>query len=301
MYDPKTEAKEFYGADESEAKAAAVSYFGRPEGELTVKVIDSVFGLGARTVVVAQPTEMIGKASSGGGDRGDRRDRPERGSRDRDRGRGDRGDRGGRGGRDRERDGGRSRRGRDQADSVEAAPLPEPSAPSVGTAEGEIGEIGAFVLGVVERMDIGPFQISAQSEDRFEAFQISGEAAEALSAGDGRAPEALQLLANQAAGILHEEPPRVVVDVEGDRDKREAFLARVADRAAKRALDTGRSVALDPMNGKDRRGIHVALRETAGVATMSIGEGGYRQVLVVPEGAAEWDEAQAANEQAADG
>ena len=184
--------------------------------------------------------------------------------------------------------------------AAEPAPPIEPSAPSVGTAQGDIGEIGAFVLGVVERMDIGPFEISAQTEDNFAAFQVSGEAAEALGSGDGRAPEALQVLANQAAGMIHEDPPRVVVDVEGNREKREAFLARVADRAAKRALDTGRSVALDPMNGKDRRGIHVSLRDKDGVATMSIGEGGYRQVLVVPEGAAEWDEAQSANEQAGD-
>jgi predicted RNA-binding protein Jag len=301
MYDENTEAKEFYGDNVAEATASAVSYFGRPEAEITVKTLDEVFGLGARTVVVAQPTDMIGKASSGGG--GDRGDRGERRPRDRDRGgrdgdRGGRGDRGDRGGRGRERE---RRPSRDREPvAADAAPPIEPTAPSVGTAQGEIGELGAFVLGVVERMDVGPFEISAQTEDNFAAFQISGEAAEALGSGDGRAPEALQLLANQAAGMIHEDPPRVVVDVEGNREKREAFLARVADRAAKRALDTGRSVALDPMNGKDRRGIHVALRDTDQVATMSIGEGGYRQVLVVPEGAAEWDEAQSANEQASD-
>ena len=298
MYDPKTEAKEFYGESVKEATATAVSYFGRAEDELTVNALEGVHGIGARTVIVAQPTDMVGKASSGGGDRGDRR---ERGGRDRDRGR-DR-ERGGRGrdrdrGHDRDGDRGRARRERGREEAAEAAPAPEPSAPSVGTAQGEIGEIGAFVLGVVERMDLGPFEISIQTEDNFEAFQISGEAAQGLTAGDGRAPEALQLLANQAAGIVHEDPPRVVVDVEGNRDKREAFLARAADRAAKRAMETGRSVALDPMNGKDRRDIHVALRDAQGVATMSIGEGGYRQVLVVPEGAPEWADAQAANEQA---
>ncbi len=297
MYDPKTEAKEFYGESVEEASASAVSYFGRPEADLTLNALEGVHGMGTRAIVVAQPTDMVGKASSSG-ERGNRRERPGR-DRDRDRDR-DRGRDRERGGRGRERDGerGRSRRGRDREDVAEAAPAPEPSGPSVGTAQGEIGEIGAFVLGVLERMDVGPFEISAQSEDNFQAFQISGEAAQALTSGDGRAPEALQLLANQAAGMIHEDPPRVVVDIEGNREKREAFLARVADRAATRALDTGRSVALDPMNGKDRRGIHMALRDEERVATMSIGEGGYRQVLVVPEGAPEWAEAQAANEQA---
>ena len=45
------------------------------------------------------------------------------------------------------------------------------------------------------------------------------------------------------------------------------------------------------MNGRDRRTIHIKIREIDDVATMSIGEGRYRQVLVVPEGAPEYDEA----------
>ena len=35
----------------------------------------------------------------------------------------------------------------------------------------------------------------------------------------------------------------------------------------------------------------MAIREIEGVVTMSIGEGRYRQVLVVPEGAPEYEEA----------
>ena len=50
------------------------------------------------------------------------------------------------------------------------------------------------------------------------------------------------------------------------------------------------------MSPRDRRSIHVALRETEGVATMSVGEGRYRQVLVVPEGAAEYEEARSASD-----
>jgi hypothetical protein len=58
-------------------------------------------------------------------------------------------------------------------------------------------------------------------------------------------------------------------------------------------------VALDAMNGKDRRDIHVALRDADGIATMSIGEGRYRQVLIVPKGAAEYEDAVAASEASA--
>jgi spoIIIJ-associated protein len=144
---------------------------------------------------------------------------------------------------------------------------------------------------VIERMDLGPFEVTESEEGRFLVYRLAGTAAEELTAADGRATEAIQLLANQAAGRLSDEPKRIVVDAEGDRQRREEFLGRMAERAARRAKDTGRSVALDPMNGRDRRGIHMALRDVEGVATMSAGEGRYRQVVVVPEGAEEYEEA----------
>ena len=97
-----------------------------------------------------------------------------------------------------------------------------------------------------------------------------------------------------------EDPSRIVVDAEGEEERRNEFLERLAERAAKRAADTGRSVALDPMNGRDRRILHMSVREIDGVVTMSIGSGRYRQVVIVPEGAPEYDEALAASKAAAE-
>jgi spoIIIJ-associated protein len=151
--------------------------------------------------------------------------------------------------------------------------------------------VGDFLLGAVERMKLGSFEISEATEGEFLIFQLRGPAADALQRGDGRATDALQLVANQVSMRQSEEAPRVVVDVEGGGDEREQTLTRLAERAVKRARETGRSIALDPMNSRDRRAIHIVVREMTGVATMSIGEGRYRQVLVVPEGAPEYDEA----------
>ena len=82
-----------------------------------------------------------------------------------------------------------------------------------------------------------------------------------------------------------------MIDVAGEMADREASLTRLSERAGGRARETGRSVALDPMNSRDRRIVHMALKEESGLASMSIGEGRYRQVLVVPEGAPEFEEA----------
>jgi spoIIIJ-associated protein len=88
----------------------------------------------------------------------------------------------------------------------------------------------------------------------------------------------------------------VVIDVEGNAEAREDLLTRLASRAAGRARQTGRAVALDAMNARDRRTIHMALRDEVDVATTSVGEGRYRQVMIVPEGAPEYEKARRESE-----
>jgi spoIIIJ-associated protein len=172
--------------------------------------------------------------------------------------------------------------------------------PSIGAPRGEIGEIARYVLGLIERMELGPFEIGENAESDLLVIDVKGPAARALIAGDGRPVDALQIIANQAASRGEAEGPRIVLEVEGDAESRDSLLERLAERGAKRARETGRAVALDPMNGKDRRLIHIALRDESDIATMSIGEGRYRQVVVVPAGAPEYEQARREAAAAAD-
>jgi spoIIIJ-associated protein len=296
VYDPKSEGREFVGESRSEAVAKATSFFGLDESALSIVELDpkDVSGLAARTMIVAAPREARGRAPAPAERERERErgGRPEGGFRE---GRGGR-DRGGRErGRERER-GGRAERVErgERVERVERGPAEErgEAGPSVGAPQGELGAVGAFVRGLVERLEVGSFTIAQSSEGELTVIQLSGPAATRLAAGDGRTVDAVQLLVNQVAVRLEgENAKRVVIDAEGDPEGREAYLSRLAERAAERAGETGRSVALDPMSPKDRRIIHVALREWDGIATMSVGAGRYRQVVVVPEGAPEWEEA----------
>jgi predicted RNA-binding protein Jag len=301
MYDAKSEANEFVGDNRRDAVAKACRFFGTEEGELRISEPDPVeiFGLGARAVVVAVPKNA--KPPTGGGG-GDREPREGRGREGRGRGRSDRGDRGersDRGDRGERNDRSERSRGRDASSGGErdSSPVEREKAPraevgeSKGVAEGKIGDVGTFILGTVERMKLGGFSISESVEEKFVVYELKGEAATTLGSGDGRAAEALQLLANQAAMITSDEAPRVVVDIEGDAERRETFLARLATRAAERSSETKRSVALDPMNARDRRMLHMAIKEIDECATMSVGSGRYRQVVVVSKGCEEYEEA----------
>lgn len=315
MYEPMAEAHEFVGRDRTEAIAKATAFFGASEGELAISEVDATraSGIGTRFVLVAylrsagapERRPSNGEGRHGREPRGDRGPREARGGRDRERGgrnrdrewdRGDRGERGERSERgDRNDRGGRGRSRREgEPRSMHAQTAPaEPQGSSAGVATGPLGEIGQFVCGLIERMGAGPFEITESGEaEGLIVLQLRGQAASRLASGDGRAVDAVQLLANQASlRAGGDDAKRVVVEVEGNTDQRTAFLEKIADRAAERARESGRPVALEAMSPKERRVVHMALREVGGIATMSVGEGRYRQVVVVPENAPEYEEA----------
>ena len=53
---------------------------------------------------------------------------------------------------------------------------------------------------------------------------------------------------------------------------------------ARKAVDQGRPVTLEPMSPYDRRIIHMALRDDELVTTQSTGEGARRRVRIFPKG-----------------
>jgi len=331
--DAKNDVREFVGDGRDEAIGKACQHFGvDDESALEISGFEAgaVYGLATRTVIVAVPKGRArpersrsdsGRRDEGGrGDsgrdsgRGSGRDSNRGRDRGRDRNRGDRGRESSAGSRE-EREPSRSPReerepssspreereprgNRERAPKAESSEAAPAAGPSVGSVSGELGEIGQFLLGTIERMELGPFEISESKEGEMIVLQVKGSAAQTLSSGQGRTVDALQLLVNQVSARVSPERQRVVIDVEGDADAREEFLGKLAERVAKRALQTGRPVALDPMNGRDRRLIHVALRDREDVATMSEGEGRYRQVVVVPESSDEFEDARAQSERA---
>jgi spoIIIJ-associated protein len=97
----------------------------------------------------------------------------------------------------------------------------------------------------------------------------------------GQTIDAIQYLANaitRAEGAAHE----VVVDAAGYRARRTATLEAVAERAARRAVATGRAIQLDPMTSIERKIVHEALKEDPEVETESEGSEPNRFVVIYP-------------------
>jgi spoIIIJ-associated protein len=75
---------------------------------------------------------------------------------------------------------------------------------------------------------------------------------------------------------------RVAVDVENYRGRREDQLREVADRAAKRVIQSGKIIQLEAMPAVERRIIHMILAENPKIRTQSVGVEPTRRVVILP-------------------
>lgn len=115
-------------------------------------------------------------------------------------------------------------------------------------------------------------------------IKISGEGSGSLIGHHGETLDALQYLSNLALSNKlssdGEECPRINLDIEGYRARREETLRNLARRTAEKVKKYRRNIALDPMTPYERRIIHSALQNDRAVKTASIGSDENRRVVV---------------------
>ena len=112
---------------------------------------------------------------------------------------------------------------------------------------------------------------------------VRGDDLSILIGRRGETLSALQYITRLIVGKELKRPVSVVIDVEGYRARRERQLRMLARRMAEQAIETGRTMKLEPMPANERRIIHIELRENPKVDTESIGEGDRRKVTIIPQ------------------
>ena len=114
-------------------------------------------------------------------------------------------------------------------------------------------------------------------------IDIRGDDLSILIGRRGETLSALQYITRLIVGKELKRPVAVVIDIEGYRARREGQLRRLARKIAEQAIETGRTMNLEPMPANERRIIHVELKDNPKVETLSIGEGNRRKVTVIPQ------------------
>jgi len=141
--------------------------------------------------------------------------------------------------------------------------------------------VRAILERVVDALDVEA-NVEVDEDPEQIVGRVDGEDVGLLIGRRGQTIDAVQLLCYRAAFRGLQERKRVVVDAAGYRERRQEAIERQADRAADRALKTGKEIELDPMSPTERRVVHQYLKDRAGVETFSEGEEPERCVIVAP-------------------
>jgi spoIIIJ-associated protein len=125
-------------------------------------------------------------------------------------------------------------------------------------------------------------EVSVRSTTSPVILSVAGENLGILIGRRGDNLSSLQFMVNLILSKNRRQWPRVVIDVENYRARREESLRSLAERIAYRVARQGRPFTLEAMSASDRRIIHLSLRDRSGIETYSIGEGISRRVVVAP-------------------
>ena len=100
----------------------------------------------------------------------------------------------------------------------------------------------------------------------------------------GHTLDALQYIINIIVnkGIKEPERRKIIIDIEGYRERREDIVSKYAQEKAEIVKRSGKKVALCFMNAVERRIVHLVLQEDPLIITYSEGTEPYRRVIIAP-------------------
>jgi spoIIIJ-associated protein len=113
--------------------------------------------------------------------------------------------------------------------------------------------------------------------------ECKGSDVDLLLDRDGELLHALEHISAKILRLEPEEHDRISFDADGYKGERAAALRDDAECAIDRVDETGEPYNFAPMNSRERRMLHLFLRDS-GLRTASSGEGPGRYVVLYPDG-----------------
>lgn len=170
----------------------------------------------------------------------------------------------------------------------EAAPV-VPAQEDAETTEQSVPEFSAdeaaakakdFLQDVLHNMGITDVLIEKMNKGDKIILHLHGSNLGILIGKHGQTLDALQYLTNLTTNQGEASRHFIMLDVENYRHRREETLKQLALRLSGRVKRQGDRVVLEPMNGYERKVIHVALQNKEHIATESEGQDPYRHVVI---------------------
>jgi spoIIIJ-associated protein len=168
--------------------------------------------------------------------------------------------------------------------SRDVTPIAETPTPEGQDTPEEYGVKFLTELAAIAGLDFN-IKVSKVSEklDRL-LFMIQCDNGDVLIGKDGETLESLQYILRLAIAKQYKQAAKILVDINGYREKRKKALTIMAKRLADRVRRTGRRQKTDLLNPYERRIIHTLFKHNKNISTKSEGEGHVKKVVISPSG-----------------
>jgi len=116
-------------------------------------------------------------------------------------------------------------------------------------------------------------------------LDVQGDSSALLIGRRGQTLESLQHIVSRiVADKVGAGVPQPIVDAEDYRGRRVRSLEDMALRMGEKAKRSRKTQEIDALSARDRRVVHLALKDDPWLTTKSLGHGAFRRLLIIPEG-----------------
>jgi spoIIIJ-associated protein len=126
----------------------------------------------------------------------------------------------------------------------------------------------------------GEVTTTVDEEEELLKIEVTGDQTEALVGRKGAVMHSVLEITRTVVQRKTFGAPRMRLDINGYGERRREALTIYAGRQAERVLADAGEIMLEPMNAADRKVVHDAIAEIAGVRSFSEGEDPERAVVI---------------------
>jgi len=125
---------------------------------------------------------------------------------------------------------------------------------------------------------------TAEEDSEGIELAVKGDGSGLLIGRHGQTLDSLEYLVNRILARKVKDAVPITLDTESYRERRRRQLHRMALAMAEQTKREHAPVTLDPMPARDRRIVHLALKDDPLITTRSTGDGFLRVVEIIPVG-----------------
>src|SRR5271169_1591002 len=156
-----------------------------------------------------------------------------------------------------------------------------PGRKSVGVEEQRLEAI-EILKQILEQMGEGTEVRQIEVDAETVELEIKGDGSGILIGRHGQTLDALEYIVNRILARRIKDAAPISLETESYRARRRQQLHRMALSTAEKAKREHKPVRLEPMAPRDRRVVHLALKDDPMITTRSAGEGPLRSIEIVP-------------------